>query len=188
MKIDNEEWRPISGYEGYEVSNFGMVRSCWIQFHTEKGSGWSSSLSNVWTILKSGKCNGYVRVSLCKDGRMRHKFVHRLVLEAFVGPCQPGLECRHMDGDRTNNKLTNLKWGTRLENNQDRRRHGTTPQGERNPFAKLTEDKVIKILKAHAKGDSQSKISRDFGIGKSTAGHIVHRRHWKHVEVTDGTD
>ena len=61
------------------------------------------------------------------DGRRRLYKVHRLVLEAFVGPCPEGQEARHLDGDRLNNALENLAWGTRSENAQDRTVHGTNP-------------------------------------------------------------
>lgn len=59
--------------------------------------------------------------------------VHLLVLEAFVGPCPPGLEGCHTNGDGLDNKLTNLRWDTHAANMQDRLRHG------RNPSANATE-------------------------------------------------
>lgn len=49
--------------------------------------------------------------------------VHRLVLRAFVGACPPGQVCRHLNGDKKDNRLSNLAWGTLLENRQDRTRH-----------------------------------------------------------------
>jgi HNH endonuclease len=49
-------------------------------------------------------------------GRGNKRYVHRLVLETFIGPCPPGMECLHSDNDPSNNKLDNLKWGTRSDN------------------------------------------------------------------------
>lgn len=54
--------------------------------------------------------------------------MHELVLTAHVGPCPPGMECRHLDGDEKNNALSNLVWGTPPEQALDRVRHGTADQ------------------------------------------------------------
>lgn len=67
---------------------------------------------------------GYRRV---KIGTKTHK-VHRLVLQAFVGPCPDGQQVRHLDGDKENNNLRNLRYGTGAENTADKVRHGTMPQ------------------------------------------------------------
>ncbi|MDE2095631.1 MAG: HNH endonuclease [Patescibacteria group bacterium] len=79
------------------------------------------------------------------SGNKKYSLVHRLVLEAFIGPCPPGMECRHLNGNRSDNRLENLCWGTRIENVEDKRKHGTILRGEMNPNAKLTADTVIQI-------------------------------------------
>lgn len=67
---------------------------------------------------------GHVLVTLrTPEGKQVQRHIHTLVLEAFVGPCPEGLECRHLDGDAGNNRLTNLRWGSRMENQKDRRFH-----------------------------------------------------------------
>lgn len=68
---------------------------------------------------------GYLLVAVKVDGKQRRFRVHRLVLEAFVGPCPDGKECCHRDGDPTNNSLGNLYWGTHGQNMNDQVRHGT---------------------------------------------------------------
>lgn len=68
---------------------------------------------------------GHLHVQLWKDNRPRTVRIHRLVLEAFVGPCPAGLEGCHGDGDASNNRLENLRWDTPSENNYDSVRHGT---------------------------------------------------------------
>lgn len=57
--------------------------------------------------------------------------VHRLVLTVFVGPCPPGMQTRHLDGDPGNNHLGNLRWGTPAENNRDTLRHGRHEKANR---------------------------------------------------------
>lgn len=58
--------------------------------------------------------------------RGRNVLAHRLVLEAFVGPCPEGMQACHNDGDRMNTRVGNLRWDTPKANSADRWRHGTT--------------------------------------------------------------
>ena len=67
--------------------------------------------------------SGYLVVSLRRDGKTYRRPVHRLVLMAFVGPGN-GLDCCHANGDKLDNRLSNLRWGTRSENILDQVRHG----------------------------------------------------------------
>jgi hypothetical protein len=64
-------------------------------------------------------------------GRGNSQCVHKLVLLAFVGPNPPKYECLHANGDPADNRLVNLRWGTRSENIQDAVRHGTWMTPER---------------------------------------------------------
>jgi NUMOD4 motif/HNH endonuclease len=108
-------WKPVPGYEGlYEVSTEGQVRS----FRRRGTSG---------KVLSRGhaKRGGYLTVSLLRGCHQSTRPVHSLVLEAFVGPRPEGAEIRHLDGDPTNARLSNLAYGTRSENVLDKRRHGT---------------------------------------------------------------
>jgi hypothetical protein len=100
--------------ELYEVSDQGLV---WSNYRWQGRRG---------HLLKTPVDNrGYQQLNLCRGGVMTHKLVHMLVATAFHGPCPPGQECRHLDGNRTHNVATNLAWGTPSENNHDRVRHGT---------------------------------------------------------------
>jgi hypothetical protein len=73
------------------------------------------------------RSRGYERlvVSLSKNGDHQRPAVHKLVARAFLGPLPKGLQVRHLDGDSLNNHLSNLRYGTPLENQHDRFRHGT---------------------------------------------------------------
>jgi len=112
-----EEWRPIDGHPGYEVSSLGRVRS-----YRRRHNG----LAGEPRLLKQSLTDkGYLRVGLRRaDGTgSRTIYVHKLVLTAFVGPAPEGMECRHLDGISQNNRLDNLAWGTDAENGADRVRH-----------------------------------------------------------------
>lgn len=124
-----EEWRPVVGYEEkYEVSNQGAVRSLDRVIGGPHGH-------RKWKGRKlkphPAKAGGYDMVSLRDGGRDRYVSVHTIVLEAFVGPRPEGKLCRHLNGDPTDNRLENLRWGTQKENAQDSILHGTNYQMNR---------------------------------------------------------
>jgi len=111
----DERWTPIREYEGlYEVSTAGRVRS--FPRSGTRGGVLRPDLSNT----------GYLAVRLYKKNATKHLNVHALVATAFHGPRPEGYECRHLNGDRTDNRLENLRWGTSLENSQDMIAHGRT--------------------------------------------------------------
>ena len=116
---DNEEkkrkwpelWHDVPGYEGrYKVSNHGRVKSL------ERLDSNNHPVRE--RILKPGNNNrGYLRVNLCKNGKVERPYVHRLVAEAFEINRRAGQnEIDHIDGDKQNNCTWNLRWCTRLEN------------------------------------------------------------------------
>lgn len=122
----SERWKPVVGYEGlYVVSDKGRVRSVdrTIERFSKHGKTYTHRLRGR---LKTAtpRC-GYPSVGLHDGDGGRTRPVHRLVLEAFVGPCPPGMECCHFDGDRSNAHLENLRWDTRFANEDDRARHAT---------------------------------------------------------------
>ena len=108
-----EIWKDIKGYEGiYQVSNLGRVKSLARYVNTSISNGKRYVRER---ILKSNiTTNGYC---VCALGIKNTKNIHKLVLEAFC-PIDEKMDVMHIDNDRTNNRLENLKWGTRKENLQ----------------------------------------------------------------------
>ena len=115
-RIMDEIWKPVLGYEGqYEVSDKGRIKS--YRRHKEG------------QILRPGCMpQGHLSVAL---GRKNSQCVHKLVLNAFVGVAPDGYECLHANGNPADNRLENLRWGTRSENIRDAVRHGTWMTPER---------------------------------------------------------
>lgn len=122
-----ETWLPIPGYEEYYgVSDQGRVRSLdRIVEHRNRWGGINRRPVNGGMLSLDVVANGYRVVGLHRPGdKPRMDAIHRLVMLAFVGPRQDGMEVCHTDGNRMNNTLSNLRYGTHSENAQDIIRHG----------------------------------------------------------------
>jgi hypothetical protein len=167
-------FKPVADKPVYCVGHDGSVWSCLKR-------GYHLNPIGPWHRLKpTSDRNGYQRVDLgSKHSNCR--FVYHLVLEAFVGPCPPGLECRHLDGNNQNNRRDNLCWGTKLENAADMVRHGTSCKGEKAREAVLTEANVLEALLLRVAGENVASIARRFGVAPCTMSSIFHGRTWRYV-------
>lgn len=126
-QIDHEQWRPVPGYEGlYEVSDHGRVRS--LDRIVVRSDGTKSPYPGKLFILQVQEKSGYVMTGLSRGGKKRTFDVHRLVASAFLGPCPEGMEVCHNNGDPTDNRAGNLRYGTKHSNFQDTILHGTNNQ------------------------------------------------------------
>lgn len=167
-----EIWKPIPGYENeYSISNLGRVRS---EARAIKCSGKvkGTYLSNrKEKILKPGRgSNGYFTVSL---RRHNSRTIHSLLMETFVGKKPKGKEVMHLNDVRDDNRLENLAYGTRSENNLS---------ASKNDKRKISRKIVEKIKKAHNTGAvSQYSLAKKYKISTSQINNIVHGRQRKHA-------
>ena len=107
--LENEQWKTIDGYEDYEVSNYGRVKSL------ERIDNLGRTIKEK--ILKqSTNNNGYQQVCLCKNGKRKMFQVHRLVANAFIPNPNNYAEINHKDECKTNNHVSNLEWCNRKYN------------------------------------------------------------------------
>lgn len=105
-KYENEIWKPIEGFnELYKISNKGNFYSS--PRNTTKGG------YNIWSVTKQG----YLEVSMCKNGKIFKKTIHRLVYETFVGPISEGYVVHHKNHNKLDNRVENLELLTREEHN-----------------------------------------------------------------------
>lgn len=122
--LEIEVWKDIPGYEGkYQASTEGKIRS--LDREITQIGRWGKPFTRKLKgqILRPGRYakSGHVSVVLGRGTNGRP--VHQLVLLTFIGPAPEGMEVLHKDGNPLNNKLNNLKYGTRLENIMDNYRH-----------------------------------------------------------------
>lgn len=178
--ITSEEiWKPIPGFPGYEVSDHGRVRSFWTQ-RGRQGFDWFITTVPERILKPSGK-RGYLIVWLRKDGKTHARTIHRVVLETFIGPCPNGMEACHDDGFSRNCRLDNLRWDTPKNNHADKRKHCTSPHGERQGAHKLTTPQVLQIREMALSGSLHKEIAKIFGISRAYVSEIVTRKKWKHI-------
>lgn len=156
----SEVWKPVVGFEGvYEVSNMGRVRSLdRLTTQRAKGGG-TCERYRKGVLLRPGKATaGHLTVAL---GRGNSRLVHHLVLEAFVGPKPPGLECRHLNGVENDNRLENLRWDTRGNNSRDKKWHRGAATYKLSPSD-------INVIKTElAKGVVGRRLAERFGVSES---------------------
>jgi len=163
-----ERWAVIPRQPRYSISDNGLIRFD----HT----------GNIRTPQISTTGYAFVTFASGPKGKAVFWSVHSMVLEAFVGPRMPGMQVCHIDGNRLNNRLSNLRYGTAKDNADDRDWHGMTRRGVRNGNAKIKDEKVIEeIRRDYANGSAnQYELARKHGISQAQINNIVlnkqHRR------------
>lgn len=155
-----ETWKPAVGFEGrYEVSDLGAVRS--LPRPRTKGG----------PLKPTPQVGGYLRLELVgKDGKRLSRSVHRLVLEAFVGPRPEGMQAAHRNGIVTDNRVSNLYWATVQQNAADRIAHGKHAAVMREK-RKLTEADAA-FIRANHKVIKQTDLAAMFSVHRATVQRI----------------
>lgn len=168
-----EYWKRISLFgDAYEVSNLGRIR------------GWyyGGNKRNEPRIKKPQKNkNGYLYVILYLNKKPKAFTIHRLVLSVFDKPMPKNIDCCHKDGNRENNGLHNLKWGSRKENEADKRIHGSIAVGEKNGVSIMKETEIIEIRRLYKAGESTHTIAKKYNCSQQNIWHIVKYKTWKHI-------
>lgn len=178
MGLIREEWRDIVGFEGaYMISNIGRVFSS--ARVIVKRNGVEMTVSERFIRPRRNR-NGYLLVTLSKNGMPANRLVHQLVARAFIGRRPRGMEVAHGDGNQLNNCDWNLRYDTPKGNGADRIRHGRMPRGERHPRAKLSDADVLLI---RSSTDSCSQLARDLGVSDGLIRMVRKGIIWKHVGV-----
>ena len=165
----SDDIRPIPGFDDYYATADGRIIS--------------RKRKRAIEMKQMVTRYGYAYVYLSENGNQTKMLVHRAVLSAFSGINPPDLECRHLNDISLDNRLVNLRWGTRLENADDRKRNGGYPVGEESTSSKLTSDQVMQIRKRYASGEYAYDLGREYGIASGSVLGIIRGKSWSHLPV-----
>lgn len=164
--------KTIPNFPDYQITKDGRVWS------KPRMSAQKHKIGGQW--LKPRNRMGYPAVQLQRQTCS----IHRLVLETFIGPCPDGMECRHLNGIRTDNHLINLCWGTHSENQFDAVQHKThvDNRGEKHPLSKLKEQDVRMIIYMYRTGlFLQREIAEIYNVLQNTVSRILNQKRWNHL-------
>lgn len=157
------QWASAPRFPNYEVSDEGQVYS-----------------KKSRLILKPAISEkGYKRLFLYAKGGGVNVLVHRLVCEAFLGPCPDGQEVCHINGDPADNRLSNLRYGTRKSNMRDQYLHGTRVMGSKHPLALFTPEDIKTIHQLRISGCTLINIAQKYNTSCSVIWDIVSGRSYR---------
>jgi hypothetical protein len=150
--------RKIPGYDGYYADNLGNIYN-----------------ARCHRLAVHPHPEGYVRLRIQQGTKSKNVLVHRLVALAFHGYPQDRCVVQHINGDKTDNRAENLKWGTHAENTEDSKFHGTIGRsGER----KLTRDDVSAIRQST---ESSYTLAAQYDVTPSYIRRVRNHQSWKHL-------
>ena len=169
--MEKEIWKDVSVWinrkkmtfnKKYQASTFGRIKSF--------------KITTTGIILKQIDINGYKGINLCNDGKPYLLYVHKIVLETFVEKKPEGMECCHKDGTRFNNFLTNIRWGTPIDNKNDYIVTMGRPAG-----GLFSNKEVLDIKTRLCDGESYYEIAKDYNVNHRNIYNIKINRSGTHV-------
>lgn len=176
----NELWLPVKGYEGlYEISNMGRVKALERVYYSS-ASRKARKVAPERIMLFRDNGHGYKTVGLCKDGKIKVKYIHRLVAEAFIPNPDNLPEVNHKHGDKSDNRASELEWCTSDKNRKHAMDTGLwNRHGEKHWYAKLTNQQAQEIRELYATGKYlQREIGDMYGINFRAVSQIVNYKRY----------
>ncbi|MFC2104513.1 NUMOD4 domain-containing protein [Bacteroidota bacterium] len=177
QELIGEIWKPlqIDGMhesENYNISNYGRIKS----FKVNKIEG---------LIIQGSTLKGYKILNIkLENGKRTTKYIHKLVAETFI-PKDSNLQqyVIHLDFDKTNNHVENLKWVTQDTMFAHQKINPNYKRGTVN-YAKLTETDVIRLKKKLKRGKNKLyKLAKEFGITHTQLNRIRKGENWGHIKI-----
>jgi DNA uptake protein ComE-like DNA-binding protein len=161
-----EIWKDVNDYEGYyEVSNLGRIRTVYRVVNNQHLKSKIKSLNRI--------VDGYLCVSLQKNGAKASKPVHRIVATAHIPNSENKPQVNHKNGNKLDNRVVNLEWNTGVENMRHAINTGLVP-------TKLTKEDVI-ALRINKNGLTQKGLAKLYGVSESHVHKIIKYQKWAWV-------
>lgn len=172
-----EIWMDVTGFEGeFAVSNYGRVKS--LERYVKNGNGRRIVRERIRVQGKHPQ--GYLTIAYKVDSPPL--LVHRVVALHFIPNPDKKAFVNHKDGNKQNNRVDNLEWATRQENEDHAYETGLkNSTGSNNSMAKLNEDKVRMIRTLSKTGASIKDLASEYGVHRVTIGRIINNRVWASV-------
>ena len=167
------ETRPVPSALGYAATACGQI----ISYHRLE----------PFALKQANHPQGYKKVCLKTENGIKNKLVHRLIMEAWVGPCPEGCVTNHKNGNKTDNRVENLEYCTQRENMIHSCLYGLSPKppttrGSECRLAKLTEEKILAMRsEVDRKPGYLKRLSELYGVTPSTVSKILRRTIWTHI-------
>lgn len=180
-----EEWKYIQDFPYYMVSSFGRIKSL-SKLKVRKnhtGSFYTKDKILKQTKRKTENGNGYLNLTLCNENGKNQKFVHILVAKAFIPNPENKPEVNHKKGIKTDNRVHQLEWNTRSDNQKHSYEIGLKDKkGEKHHLAKLKPNDIINIRSLYDnKIMRNSELALKYKVSPQTICSIVKRRNWIHI-------
>lgn len=174
----NEIWRDVKNYKGYyQVSNLGNVKSL---DRFIKGGGSQNKRKIKGRVLnKSTKRNGYDQVRLSKEGVVKDFLVHRLVSDAFIEKVENKYHVNHINGIKTDNRVSNLEWCDAFDNMKHAEENNlVNNKGVNSPLSVYTEDQIKHVKKLLKNNVRTKDIVKLTGVGRTTVYRVSKVLQW----------
>lgn len=169
--------RPCPSFHGYSATDAGNI----ISHRKRVGRTWVVDPDYVKPMKGYVASHGYLVVGVYGGAKFRVIQSYVLVADAFHGPRPEGLMTRHLDGDKTNNAPSNLKYGTAKENSEDAIRHGTRPKGCRGPNSKFEDSEVRMLRDQYVNGRAIEDICFEYGLQEFSVMRMLLGSTYSHV-------
>jgi len=159
----SEVWKVCLDDPRYEVSDLGRIRR----------------KLNKRIRKPSTAGQGYYSIVVSTKGKNIGHYIHRLVAKAFLGAIPKGMEVSHKNGNKKDNRASNLVLESHKDNVQRRYIHGTHYKGVNNPSAKLSKTDVELIRKQRSKGAALKVLATTFGVSMQQISRICLHQNWQ---------
>lgn len=147
-------------------------------FVTECGKVWSEKTKRFLKLRPLP--SGYLKVSVGYP--QKDHYIHRLVATAYIANPKNKKEVNHKNGDKTDNRVSNLEWATHSENQLHKTRVLGISSGEKDVKAKMTNKEVALIKKRISLGERPTHLAKEYGVTRKAICSIKHGRSWVTVE------